>query len=489
MTEYRNHSLSKSLAIESGRASARRRVRLKLSYRVLAPLAATADVAAIVLSCLASTAAYHYAILGRVIEVPQYLALAALASALFVVSGRSAGDYDIAQLLNFKLQSRRTLARWSAVMLFLTAVAFTMKVGAEFSRGATIVFALSALTALVALRATWRMMLTDGLELRRLATRPVALIADPQTTISSDIMDLLARHGLQPIQQYVLPADLDDPQAGNRTLSQAALAIRGSPVEEIVFCTDISRWNLLGGLLADFRSIPLPVSFIPCGPSSRLFQMQFHRIGDSVSFELQGAPRTLAQRGAKRALDLVAATAALVVLAPLFVMTAIAIKLDSPGPVIFRQRRSGFNRRHFQILKFRTMSVLEDGSEIVQAGRNDPRVTRIGAWLRRTSIDELPQLFNVLKGEMSIVGPRPHALTHDDQFSALVDKYAFRHHVKPGMTGWAQVNGYRGETRTIADIEQRVKLDLYYIDNWTVRLDVKILAMTVAEVLRAKNAY
>ena len=170
-------------------------------------------------------------------------------------------------------------------------------------------------------------------------------------------------------------------------------------------------------------------------------------------------------------------------------MTALAIKLDSSGPVIFRQRRSGFNGRHFQILKFRTMRVLEDGETIVQARPNDSRVTRVGHWLRRTSIDELPQLFNVLRGQMSIVGPRPHALAHDDQFDKLIGNYAYRHHVKPGLTGWAQVNGYRGQTRTVADIEDRVRLDLWYIDNWTLKIDFKIIFMTVIEVMRGENAY
>ena len=135
------------------------------------------------------------------------------------------------------------------------------------------------------------------------------------------------------------------------------------------------------------------------------------------------------------------------------------------------------------------MYVLEDGETVIQAQKNDRRITRIGAWLRRTSIDELPQLFNVLKGEMSIVGPRPHALAHDDQFEKVVSNYAYRHHVKPGITGWAQVNGFRGETRTWEDLDQRIKLDLYYINNGGLALDIRIILMTVVEVLRGRNAY
>ena len=190
----------------------------------------------------------------------------------------------------------------------------------------------------------------------------------------------------------------------------------------------------------------------------------------------------------KRALDVAVAGAALVISAPLLILTMLAIKLDTPGPVLFRQTRRGFNGRNFKILKLRTMSVLEDGETIAQATRRDPRVTRVGAWLRRTSIDELPQLWNVLRGEMSVVGPRPHAVAHDSIYDAVIDKYAFRHHVKPGLTGWAQVNGHRGETPRVAMMAARVEHDLWYVDNWSFLLDLRILLMTCTRIF-ARAAY
>jgi undecaprenyl-phosphate galactose phosphotransferase/putative colanic acid biosynthesis UDP-glucose lipid carrier transferase len=171
------------------------------------------------------------------------------------------------------------------------------------------------------------------------------------------------------------------------------------------------------------------------------------------------------------------------------ILAAIAIKLDSPGPVIFRQIRKGFNGKHFVILKFRTMTVQENGPNVVQATRGDSRVTTIGRLLRSSSIDELPQLWNVLRGEMSLIGPRPHALAHDNYFETLLRDYAFRHHVKPGITGWAQCNGARGGTPTIEHIAERVKLDLWYINNWSLWLDFLILIKTVFEVFRKRNAY
>jgi exopolysaccharide biosynthesis polyprenyl glycosylphosphotransferase len=176
-------------------------------------------------------------------------------------------------------------------------------------------------------------------------------------------------------------------------------------------------------------------------------------------------------------------------IAPFLLVVSLAIMLDSPGPVLFRQARGGFNGRAFQILKFRTMRVMEDGPMITQATLNDRRLTRIGRWLRRSSVDELPQLINVLRGDMSLVGPRPHALAHDAQYSSLISNYPYRHHVKPGITGWAQVNGFRGETARVSLMKQRIDLDLWYVTNWSFWLDLRILFWTVLEVLRTRNAF
>lgn len=183
-------------------------------------------------------------------------------------------------------------------------------------------------------------------------------------------------------------------------------------------------------------------------------------------------------------LDCVIAASGIVVLSPVLALIALAIKLDSPGPVFFRQRRYGQNNLVFRIFKFRTMHVAEDGQHVTQATRGDDRVTRVGRLLRASSLDEVPQLFNVLRGDMSIVGPRPHALIHDKLFEEHLDLFSRRRRVQPGMTGWAQVNGYRGETRTTEDVRARLDHDLYYIENWSIWLDVEIIFRTVLVVLR-----
>jgi putative colanic acid biosynthesis UDP-glucose lipid carrier transferase len=192
---------------------------------------------------------------------------------------------------------------------------------------------------------------------------------------------------------------------------------------------------------------------------------------------------------AKRAMDLLIAIPALILCLPLFALIALAIALDSRGPVLFSQQRLGQGGKPFAIFKFRTMRVLEDGMHVVQACKNDVRITRIGSFLRSTSLDELPQLLNVVLGSMSLVGPRPHAVAHDKLYGALIADYSQRQRAKPGITGWAQINGARGATPTTEDMHKRVDLDIWYVDNANLILDLRILLRTPLEVLRQRNAY
>jgi Undecaprenyl-phosphate glucose phosphotransferase len=191
----------------------------------------------------------------------------------------------------------------------------------------------------------------------------------------------------------------------------------------------------------------------------------------------------------KRLEDVVVGVPMLFAFIPVMLLVALAIKLDSPGPVLFRQKRGGLNHSVFQVLKVRTMRVMEEGAVVTQASRNDSRVTRVGRFLRRTSLDELPQLVNIVAGDMSLVGPRPHALVHDEKYGEMLERYANRHQVKPGLTGWAQINGYRGETQSPDDMRRRVEFDLAYIDHWSLLFDLKILALTPYYGFAGKNAF
>jgi putative colanic acid biosynthesis UDP-glucose lipid carrier transferase len=191
----------------------------------------------------------------------------------------------------------------------------------------------------------------------------------------------------------------------------------------------------------------------------------------------------------KRASDLVIASFIVVLISPLLVAIAVGVKLSSPGPVLFKQRRNGLDGHEITVYKFRSMRTLEDGEVVRQATRNDPRVTPFGAFLRRTSFDELPQFFNVIRGTMSVVGPRPHAVTHNKEYRQIIKAYMVRHKVKPGITGWAQVNGQRGETDTVEKMRTRVEYDLEYLRNWSLGLDLKIIVQTIKLVFFDRHAY
>jgi putative colanic acid biosynthesis UDP-glucose lipid carrier transferase len=206
---------------------------------------------------------------------------------------------------------------------------------------------------------------------------------------------------------------------------------------------------------------------------------------DGFGLAIPHVPDSIA---AKRMLDIAVAGLLMVLLSPLLALLALAIALDSRGPVLFCQKRTGLNGKTFPIFKFRSMHVLEDGAEVTQASKDDARITRMGRIIRKLSLDELPQLVNVIAGDMSLVGPRPHAVAHDIYYGAALSNYAVRQQVKPGITGWAQVNGARGATPTLDVMQQRVDLDAWYIANASLMLDLAILARTPLEVLRTRNA-
>jgi putative colanic acid biosynthesis UDP-glucose lipid carrier transferase len=191
----------------------------------------------------------------------------------------------------------------------------------------------------------------------------------------------------------------------------------------------------------------------------------------------------------KRIEDVVLSSAILAVISIPMLAIAAAVKLSSPGPVFFRQRRYGYDGAEISVLKFRSMTVCEDGDTVTQARKDDQRVTRVGAFLRRTSLDELPQFINVLRGDMSIVGPRPHAVAHNELYRTQIQGYMLRHKVKPGITGWAQINGWRGETEDLYKMEQRVEHDLWYIRNWSLPLDIKIVLLTIVRGFSGKHVY
>jgi exopolysaccharide biosynthesis polyprenyl glycosylphosphotransferase len=236
-------------------------------------------------------------------------------------------------------------------------------------------------------------------------------------------------------------------------------------------------------------TVPASIHLGPEHILNRFEHITIEKIGSVASLHLLRPPLSLLSIITKRMFDFVIASIAIVVLTPFFIVVAILIKLDSPGPAYFLQRRYGFNQRMFRIVKFRTMTTIEDGANVQQATEDDCRITRIGRLLRRWNIDELPQLINVLRGHMSLVGPRPYAVAHDELWGQKITRYARRHNMRPGITGWAQVNGFRGNFKSDDEFRQRIACDLYYIDNWSIWFDVNILWLTLFSRKAYRNAY
>ncbi|BCQ29861.1 undecaprenyl-phosphate glucose phosphotransferase (plasmid) [Caballeronia sp. NK8] len=266
--------------------------------------------------------------------------------------------------------------------------------------------------------------------------------------------------------------------------------VREHHVHEVWLALPLSQDRTILRFVNEFREDLVNVRFIPDVRSLALFESGVTDLLGVAAINLVASP--LSQRALlqKDVFDRLFALAALTAVAPLLICIAFAVKLSSPGPVFFRQRRKGADGHEFTIYKFRSMRMhIEEAGVLRQATRDDPRVTRVGAFLRRTSLDELPQFFNVLRGDMSVVGPRPHALEHDDLYRKVVSGYIHRYRVKPGITGWAQVNGFRGETDRIEKMEARVAHDLYYLGNWSFALDMRIIMATIFKGMRNSNAY
>ena len=266
--------------------------------------------------------------------------------------------------------------------------------------------------------------------------------------------------------------------------------VREGGIRELWLAMPISKERTIHRIVMDLRDEFVNIRFIPDVRSLTLFSQPIVDLIGVPAINLAASPITDLRVLPKLVFDRLFAAAVLLALSPLLVAIALAVKLSSPGPVFFRQRRKGLDGNEFEIYKFRSMKVhAETAGKVTQARRDDPRITRVGAFLRRTSLDELPQFINVLKGEMSVVGPRPHAIEHDDIYKDLVRGYMQRYRIKPGITGWAQVNGFRGETDRVEKMRDRVRFDLHYMQNWSFALDLKIVAMTMWKGFAGQNAY
>ncbi len=272
-------------------------------------------------------------------------------------------------------------------------------------------------------------------------------------------------------------------------LADAAPFIRAQGVHEVYITLPLGSQPRIVELLEQVQGTTASIFFVPDVFGISIIQGRLQDMNGVPVVGICETPFTGTNSLVKRISDIVLSSLILLLISPLLLLIAIGVKLSSPGPVIFRQRRNGLDGDEIVVWKFRSMTAQDNGSVVMQATRDDPRITRFGAFLRRSSLDELPQFFNVLQGRMSIVGPRPHAVAHNEEYRRLIKAYMVRHKVKPGITGWAQVNGHRGETDTLDKMQARVEYDLAYLRNWSLGLDLQIIARTVKLVFFDRKAY
>ena len=458
-----------------------------LPCQALPLIAAALDAAVLLFANVAGRICFYYYATGRFVSLDGVTGVGMMSAALFVLLARVEGLYRLQALLAPASYLARAMVALAVTQLAVVCILFLLKVGADYSRGVMVVSSALAFGLVPFGRLLVGGASRYGVRRGAIKGRRVVTLGDAVELERLGQSDFL-QFGIEEIARIALASRSSTGGLGERNRVQIAHAIDVSRQQQALEFALIMPWcrdRELSEVCGLLRVSPLPVRLYPDhNIRSVLRQRKERDFGPHFSVMIQRAPLSRGERALKRILDILLATMGVVVLAPLLLMTALLIKFDSPGPVIFRQRRCGFDNREFVILKFRTMTVLEDEGAIVQAKPGDYRVTRLGRTLRRTSIDELPQLFNVIWGDMSLVGPRPHAVAHDDEYKTRINNYALRHHVKPGLTGAAQVMGLRGETSRLSQMEQRVERDLWYINNWSLRLDLKIMARTCVALLR-----
>jgi undecaprenyl-phosphate galactose phosphotransferase/putative colanic acid biosynthesis UDP-glucose lipid carrier transferase len=389
-------------------------------------------------------------------------------------------------------RAREALVAWLTSFALFLAIAFAFKIGAEFSRGAVISFFFAGLVTVTASHIHVPIWIARLQRPGAFSHRDIILVGpcgDP--TIKRVIGELRESGCPEPhvVEFNASCSNVEWPRERKALLKSIIGSAHRLGPGEIYLAISQVLPSRAESILCALTLVPRAVLVIPDEFTAQLLRHRFREVGSEIAVGVQSAPMSSFDRVIKRVNDVVLSCLAIAFLAPLFVAIGVAIKWDSPGPILFRQSRNGYQGRTFRIMKFRTMTVMEDGEVVKQAQKNDTRTTRFGQWLRKTSLDELPQLFNVLWGEMSLIGPRPHARAHDAFYSKVIDNYEIRQHVKPGITGWAQVHGLRGETQTLDLMYRRIEFDLWYARNCNLLLDFGILARTVLEVVRPRNAY
>jgi len=441
------------------------------------------DVVLVVLAAILAREIYLETVLEANGAFGPYVTVGCIIGVILHQVARLQGLYDPTVLLSWR---RHLWKLYSSILLsFLIVIAFgyLLKVSATYSRGwmllwIALCFVLLTGSRLVAARALIRLAATGAMARR-------AVVVVPGAAAEGFLEEL--RNTPDLVLSQVLFVDLNKPDETTNTVRSLINAGQRGEFDEVIVAISDNLSKARAQLLEPLRVLSADVWVYMAELSMPVHNVA--RLGEATALQVRRRAQPMREWNfvVKGIFDYVGAVILLLLAWPVMLMAAIAIKLDSRGPVFFVQKRNGYNQRVINVIKFRTMDT-RDQDVVVQARRGDPRITRVGRILRATSIDELPQLFNVLKGEMSLVGPRPHAVSHNELYERVLEHYRNRHMVKPGITGLAQVNGFRGPTEELDKMRKRIEYDLEYIENWSIWLDIKILARTVVVALTQENA-
>jgi Undecaprenyl-phosphate glucose phosphotransferase len=436
-----------------------------------------------------ASAIYHFTISLSWPPPDKYIfASFSIATFVLIVSVALRQFADIQSQPRHKFLWNGFVAVGLAFSLFLSSM-FLLKLSDDYSRGAFLFQIVAAGLAVVIERAISFSRLQFATSRGAIEARRVILIGKAPLKF----VDRLKRAGIKTVGEFSLPTrhgKVSKPDTGPDKHIRDTIAICRKLRPDDIFVLSSQRdLPTAIGFTYCLSELPAGVHLVPVDALDILSSATISEFGNVRTIQLSHPPLSLFDQIVKRVFDIIVSAFSLLAFSPLFLAVSLAIKLDSPGPIFFRQGRHGYNNETIDVLKFRTMTTMEPGDKFTQAVRNDARVTAVGRMLRQTNIDELPQLLNVLRGEMSIVGPRPHATAHNEMFVDKIAPFSRRHNVKPGITGWAQVNGYRGETDTLEKMQRRVECDLFYIDNWSFLLDLKIIMLTFFSKQVYLNAY
>lgn len=417
-----------------------------------------------------------------------------LAILSFLLSAEVFGEVPLARNeFSAMLHRRRLFMEWAMVVGILLFIGFATKLSSVFSRKLILtwicVTPFLLIAAQSALRRALPALVANGSRARTalvVGVNPIGLEFARRVSHNPYVPDV---RGFFDDRSPERLAPGFCPQQLLGTLSDLSNYVRKNSVTLIYISLPIVARPRIKRLLHDLKDTTASVYFIPDLFSFDLIQARLDEINGIPVVAVRESPFCGLNGVLKQGSDIVLASLILLCIWPVLLIVAVGVKLSSPGPVLFKQRRYGLGGKEIVVHKFRTMTVCEDGAQIVQAKKDDERLTRFGAWLRRTSLDELPQFINVLQGTMSIVGPRPHAVAHNESYRKLIDGYMLRHKVKPGITGLAQVNGFRGETESVEQMKKRVEYDLNYLRHWSLALDLEIIWRTALTVWRDRRAY